>query len=78
MTGTGSRLVANAGFLRGRAGASNIRIGLVGYGAGGRHFHATFIVAAKGVELAGVVARATRTVAKVEADLPAVPIYPKS
>ncbi len=76
MTGTGSRLVANAGFLRGRAGASNIRIGLVGYGAGGRHFHATFIVAAKGVELAGGAARATRTVAKVEADLPAVPIYP--
>ncbi len=53
-----------------------MRIGLVGYGAGGRHFHAAFIVAAKGVELASVVARATRTVAKGEADLPAVPIYP--
>ncbi len=41
-----------------------MRIGLVGYGAGGRHFHAAFIVAAKGVELASVVARATRTVAE--------------
>ena len=35
-----------------------MRIGLVGYGTGGRHFHAPFIAAAEGVELAGVVARA--------------------
>ena len=34
-----------------------LRLGLVGYGAGGRFFHAPFIVAADGVELAGVVTR---------------------
>lgn len=53
-----------------------MRIGLVGYGTGGQHFHAPFIAAAEGVELAGVVARAPATVAKVEADLPGVPAYP--
>ena len=53
-----------------------MRIGLVGYGTGGRHFHAPFIAAAKGVQLVGVVARAPQTVAKVAADLPNVPIYP--
>jgi predicted dehydrogenase len=53
-----------------------VRIGLVGYGTGGQHFHAPFIAAARGVELAGVVARAPGTVAKVEADLPGTPIFP--
>jgi len=53
-----------------------MRVGLVGYGTGGRHFHAPFIAAAEGVELAGVVARAPATVAKVEADLPGIPIHP--
>ncbi len=53
-----------------------MRIGLVGYGTGGQHFHAPFIAAAEGVELAGVVARAPATVAKVKADLPGVPVYP--
>ena len=53
-----------------------MRIGLVGYGTGGQHFHAPFISAARGVELAGVVARASGTVAKVEADLPGTPIFP--
>ena len=53
-----------------------MRIGLVGYGTGGQHFHAPFIAAAEGVELAGVVARAPATLAKVEADLPGTPIYP--
>ncbi len=53
-----------------------MRIGLVGYGTGGQHFHAPFIAAAKGVELAGVVARAPATIAKVEANLPSMPIYP--
>jgi hypothetical protein len=32
-----------------------LRIGVVGFGAGGLHFHAPFIEAADGVELAGVV-----------------------
>lgn len=53
-----------------------MKIGLVGYGTGGRHFHAPFIIAAKGIELAGVVARAPATIAKVNADLPGIPIYP--
>lgn len=53
-----------------------MRIGIVGYGSGGRYFHAPFIAAAKGLELAGVVARAPATVAKVHADLPGVPVYP--
>jgi predicted dehydrogenase len=52
-----------------------MRIGLVGYGTGGQHFHAPFIAAAKGVELVGVVARAPGTVAKVKADLPSTPLY---
>lgn len=53
-----------------------MRIGLVGYGTGGQHFHAPFIAAAEGVILAGVVARAPATVARVEADLPGVPVFP--
>lgn len=52
-----------------------MRIGLVGYGTGGRHFHAPFIAAARGVELAGVVARAPGTVARVRADLPDTPVH---
>lgn len=37
-----------------------LRIGLVGYGTGGKNFHAPFIEAAEGIELAGVVARSRR------------------
>jgi predicted dehydrogenase len=53
-----------------------MRIGVVGYGTGGRHFHAPFIAAAEGVSLAGIVARAPATIARAKADLPDVPIYP--
>ncbi len=53
-----------------------MRIGLVGYGTGGRHFHAPFMAAAENVELSGVVARAPATVAAVKADLPGVAVYP--
>lgn len=53
-----------------------MRIGLVGYGTGGRHFHAPFIDAARGVVLSGIVARAPETIARVRADRPEVPIYP--
>ena len=52
-----------------------MRVGLVGYGTGGRHFHAPFIVAARGVSLAGIVARAPATVARARADFPDVPIH---
>jgi predicted dehydrogenase len=53
-----------------------MRIGLVGYGAGGRYFHAPFIAAARGVELAGIVARSAERLAAAAADFPGVPIYP--
>lgn len=52
-----------------------MRIGIVGYGTGGRHFHAPFICAAKGLELAGIVARASETIARAKADFPDVPVY---
>ncbi len=52
-----------------------LRIGVVGYGTGGRHFHAPFIQAARGCALAGVVARADKTIAAVRADLPGVPVF---
>ncbi|MDG4663154.1 Gfo/Idh/MocA family oxidoreductase [Mycobacterium sp. 236(2023)] len=52
-----------------------MRIGLVGYGVGGRYFHTPFIQAAKGCELVGVVARSAQRVAEVEADLPGMPVY---
>ena len=52
-----------------------MRIGVVGYGTGGRHFHVPVIAAARGCELASVVARAPETVARVAADLPGTPIY---
>ena len=52
-----------------------MRIGLVGYGTGGRHFHAPFIAAAEGVTLAGVVTRSPERRAQVAADWPGVPTY---
>ncbi len=52
-----------------------LRLGVVGYGTGGQHFHSPFVHAAEGVTLAGVVARAPATVAKVRADWPDVPVY---
>jgi predicted dehydrogenase len=52
-----------------------VRIGLVGYGVGGRYFHAPFIQAAKGCELAGVVTRSPQRRAEVHQDLPGVPIF---
>ena len=52
-----------------------MRLGLVGYGVGGRYFHAPFVVAAQGVELAGVVTRSPDRRAELAADLPGVPAY---
>lgn len=52
-----------------------MRIGLVGYGTGGRHFHAPFIDAAEGVTLAGVVTRSPERRGQVEVDRPGVPTY---
>jgi predicted dehydrogenase len=52
-----------------------VRLGLVGYGVGGRYFHAPFVVAAHDVELAGVVTRSPERRAELAADLPGVPAY---
>jgi predicted dehydrogenase len=52
-----------------------MRLGLVGYGAGGRFFHAPFIEAADGVELAGVVTRSPERRAELAADYPGVPVF---
>lgn len=53
-----------------------MRLGLVGYGSGGRYFHAPFLAAAEGVQLVGVVARAAATRAAVAEDLPGTPVFP--
>lgn len=52
-----------------------MRIGIVGYGVGGRLFHAPFIAAAKGLDLVGIVARSPDKVAQVKADFPSLPVY---
>ena len=52
-----------------------LRVGVVGYGTGGRHFHTPFIEAAKNCKLSGIVARAPATVAAAKADWPDTPIY---
>jgi predicted dehydrogenase len=52
-----------------------VRIGLVGYGAGGRWFHAPYIDAADGVELVGVVTRSPERIAELHAERPGMPTY---
>ena len=53
-----------------------VRIGVVGYGTGGQHFHTPFVAAARNCELAGIVTRAEETIAKARADWPNTPIFP--
>lgn len=52
-----------------------VRIGLVGYGKGGRFFHAPLISAAAGCELAGVVTRSAERRGDLERDHPGTPAY---
>jgi predicted dehydrogenase len=52
-----------------------VRIGLVGYGKGGRFFHAPLIRRAEGCVLAGVVVRSPERSAAVATDLPGVPVH---
>jgi predicted dehydrogenase len=52
-----------------------VRFGLVGYGLGGRVFHAPLIAAAAGVEFAGVLTRSPRRRAELARDHPGVPAY---
>ena len=51
------------------------RIGLVGYGFGGRFFHAPLLAAASGVEFAGVVTRSPERRAELMRDLPGTPAF---
>jgi predicted dehydrogenase len=51
------------------------RIGLAGYGFGGRIFHAPLIASAAGAELAGVVTRSPERRAELAADHPGVPAF---
>ncbi len=55
--------------------SSPLRIGIVGYGTGGQHFHAPFVEAAEGVELVGVVTRSPQRRALVAEEWPGVPTY---
>ena len=52
-----------------------MKLGLVGYGFGGRIFHAPFIQAADGVEIGGVVARSADKIAQISVDFPGVPVF---
>jgi predicted dehydrogenase len=52
-----------------------VRIGLVGYGNGGRFFHAPLIAAAAGCRLAGVVSRSPARRAELARDHPGVPAF---
>jgi len=52
-----------------------VRIGLVGYGLGGRAFHRPFLLDAEGVELVGVVARSADKRGQLASDLPGVPVH---
>lgn len=54
---------------------SPLRIGLVGYGFGGRYFHAPLIAAAAECEFAGVVTRSAERAALVAHDFPGVPTF---
>ena len=51
------------------------RIGLAGFGTGGRYFHAPLIASAPGVEFAGVVTRSPERRAQVTAAFPGVPVF---
>ena len=52
-----------------------VRIGLVGYGKGGRFFHAPLIAAAAGCELTGVVTCSAERRGDLERDHPGTPAY---
>jgi len=52
-----------------------IRVGLVGYGAGGRFFHAPYIQASEACELVGVVTRSARRAALATEDIPGLVVY---
>ncbi|MGG7379493.1 Gfo/Idh/MocA family oxidoreductase, partial [Escherichia coli] len=55
--------------------ASPVRFGLVGYGFGGRVFHAPLIASAPGCDLVGVVTRSPQRREELARDHPDVPAY---
>jgi predicted dehydrogenase len=55
--------------------SSEVRIGLVGYGFGGRYFHAPLIAGAPGCVLAGVVTRSPGRRVEVANAHPGVPVF---
>ena len=55
-------------------GVPPVRIGLVGYGKGGRLFHAPLIGRAEGCVLGGVVVRSPERRAALATALPGVPV----
>jgi predicted dehydrogenase len=57
------------------AAGQPVRIGVVGFGTGGLNFHAPFIEAAEGVELAGVVTRSDERRRVLADRFPGVPAY---
>ncbi|MCW2835275.1 MAG: dehydrogenase [Nocardioides sp.] len=52
-----------------------VRLGIVGYSVGGRLFHAPFVEAAEGIELAGVVTRDPQRRTQLKTDHPGVPVF---
>ena len=54
---------------------SPVRIGLLGYGFGGRYFHAPLIAAAPGCALVGVVTQSADRRAELDRDHPGVPAF---
>lgn len=52
-----------------------VRLGVVGYGAGGRLFHTPFVAAADGIELVGIVARSPARISEARQDWPDVPVH---
>ena len=54
---------------------TSTRIGLAGYGFGGRIFHAPLLAAADGVDFAGVVTRSPERRAELERDHPGTPAF---
>jgi predicted dehydrogenase len=55
--------------------ATPVRIGLVGYGHGGRFFHSPLIERAPECELAAVATRSPDRRAELQKDHPGVPVY---
>ncbi|WP_019181088.1 Gfo/Idh/MocA family protein [Microbacterium yannicii] len=52
-----------------------VRLGLIGYGVGGRLFHSPYLAASERIELVGIVARAPERIEAARADHPDVAIH---